>query len=55
METKLLDILNDKIERKKKEVNDIGFKAALLFVQTEINEIKINILNEKINYPIVNK
>jgi predicted transport protein len=48
METKLLDKLDGVIEEKKKEPNHIAFKAALLFVQTEINNMRIDLIKHEL-------
>ena len=50
METKLLDILYKTLELKLKETppNDLGFKAGIMFAQTEINNMRIDLLKHEL-------
>jgi hypothetical protein len=51
METKLLDILYKTLELKLKETspNEHGYKAGLLFCQSEIQKMQIDLLKHEIN------
>jgi hypothetical protein len=51
METKLLDILYKTLELKLKETNpnEHGYKAGLLFCQSEIQKMQIDLLTHEIN------